>query len=341
MVYPRACGGTSWSHSVGRTPTGLSPRLRGNRIQDHAQGSGDGSIPALAGEPSTPGGCGRASRVYPRACGGNQLGRRFYRRLCGSIPALAGEPTFCCAALPRLRVYPRACGGTVLEQRIKDRDWGLSPRLRGNRAPRLHTAIRRGSIPALAGEPTCGRTGGSQRGVYPRACGGNRVDDRTGAQVRRSIPALAGEPRSPSPGGWFAEVYPRACGGTDNPAGLSPSEPGLSPRLRGNPGVPVEPGPGYGSIPALAGEPSAGCRSRDPHRVYPRACGGTCRTLRIPSEFQGLSPRLRGNPGHCNAHRAGRGSIPALAGERMDGAEVNAHHWSIPALAGEPRRDSV
>ena len=31
-VYPRVCGGTAGHRSAGRTPVGLSPRVRGNRV---------------------------------------------------------------------------------------------------------------------------------------------------------------------------------------------------------------------------------------------------------------------------------------------------------------------
>ena len=50
--------------------------------------------------------------------------------------------------------------------------------------------------------------------------------------------------------------------------------------------------------------------------VYPRVCGGTvCLALRCAS-WQGLSPRVRGNPG--------AGPLPVHDGR------------SIPACAGEP-----
>ena len=76
------------------------------------------------------------------------------------------------------------------------------------------------------------------------------------AQARvRSIPAYAGEPRVGA--GFVARrgVYPRVCGGTDMPLLDGTGLPGLSPRMRGNPG---------------AGQPPPGLVT-----VYPRVCGGT------------------------------------------------------------------
>ena len=172
-----------------------------------------GSIPALAGEPKRHVLPGIESGVYPRACGGTRLvnlivaaGNGLSPRLRGnpvsctgrsvprwSIPALAGEP----AAVPTRKganaVYPRACGGTRAELREIQRKEGLSPRLRGNRVGCTSGPSRRGSIPALAGEPATLAAVAPAVTVYPRACGGTRCAD-----VNPGLP----------------KVYPRACGGT-------------------------------------------------------------------------------------------------------------------------------
>ena len=54
-VYPRACGGTQINLFRAVTRYGLSPRLRGNPSGPKAWSTRIRSIPALAGEPSTPG----------------------------------------------------------------------------------------------------------------------------------------------------------------------------------------------------------------------------------------------------------------------------------------------
>ena len=51
-VYPRACGGTIPDVCVVDGPNGLSPRVRGNQMQERSWGGHFGSIPARAGEPS-------------------------------------------------------------------------------------------------------------------------------------------------------------------------------------------------------------------------------------------------------------------------------------------------
>ena len=50
-VYPRACGGTQPSQSTGTPSTGLSPRLRGNLVNQGLDDALIRSIPAPAGEP--------------------------------------------------------------------------------------------------------------------------------------------------------------------------------------------------------------------------------------------------------------------------------------------------
>ena len=131
-VYPRACGGTLIQFSLHVQTLGLSPRMRGNRVDGQRLEFKPGSIPAHAGEPSSPSGKTANSRVYPRACGGTSKGKetertkeglsprmrgnpaRALRRweVEGSIPAHAGEPLVRRLFHPTPRVYPRACGGT-------------------------------------------------------------------------------------------------------------------------------------------------------------------------------------------------------------------------------------
>ena len=69
-VYPRGCGGTIFS--LNRIPTipGLSPRVRGNPMNNTATMGKRGSIPAGAGEPISLAVTSRLDRVYPRGCGG-------------------------------------------------------------------------------------------------------------------------------------------------------------------------------------------------------------------------------------------------------------------------------
>ena len=213
-VYPRVCGGTPCSDRYSPTGVmGLSPRVRGNHERVQHCGGQQWSIPACAGEPavqaSRRGWCG----VYPRVCGGTNLGLRGLNSVgglsprvrgnppaasasnssAGSIPACAGEPAPGRERRRRCRVYPRVCGGTRFGVTVNVMVLGLSPRVRGNRV------------------------------LHERA-----------AFSSRSIPACAGEPASRSGRTLYRQVYPRVCGGTSRNRPSRSTETGLSPRVRGN-----------------------------------------------------------------------------------------------------------
>ena len=273
-VYPRVCGGTGNEVAPQEAGHGLSPRVRGNLHQAAHPGLLQGSIPACAGEPTSPTCPPASARVYPRVCGGTASsgtqpadkrglsprvrgnprasGRR--RRRMGSIPACAGEPPRRRKRQITVRVYPRVCGGTASAFLRRRRSSGLSPRVRGNRAGHPVAGARRGSIPACAGEP------------------GKRV----------TLFALI-------------EVYPRVCGGTVQWPGAPSKSDGLSPRVRGNPTGRFFWTGASGSIPACAGEPTDTTSTARPVKVYPRVCGGTDSSAPMIDRTRGLSPRVRGN----------------------------------------------
>ena len=172
-VYPRVCGGTSLKIRNHSPTGGLSPRVRGNPLDDMEEAACMGSIPACAGEPDNRMKLHLETEVYPRVCGGtlnmpalhrqnrglsprvrgNQRAVLRIHGRWGSIPACAGEPYRDKAVDRRRRVYPRVCGGTQRLSLLAHRAIGLSPRVRGN--PTAWSsgfpAIR--SIPACAGEP--------------------------------------------------------------------------------------------------------------------------------------------------------------------------------------------
>ena len=212
---------------------------------------------------------------------------------------------------------------------------GLSPRVRGNHGHFLAQGALEGSIPACAGEPSRRRRGRPRTRVYPRVCGGtalrdlsdilasglsprvrgNRHASSTPAGGDGSIPACAGEPWSPPCFAVLLGVYPRVCGGTCAPWPVLRAQVGLSPRVRGNPGLSSLRFDRGGSIPACAGEPTGRPPPTRSPRVYPRVCGGTVCDDAGDVNVVGLSPRVRGNPLCSQCLKQKAGSIPACAGE--------------------------
>ena len=233
----------------------------------------------------------------------------------GSIPACAGEPSTGYCYRCQVTVYPRVCGGTEAPPPASICRQGLSPRVRGNRRHQPRNLRQARSIPACAGEPISHPARRRYYQVYPRVCGGTSKGDATpqatvglsprvrGNRQERisplcrpgSIPACAGEPRlgHRRPGGH--RVYPRVCGGTCRPPQLHRLGRGLSPRVRGNPAVPLYRVPELRSIPACAGEPQWLNTPHRLHPVYPRVCGGTAPGDAAAAMPAGLSPRVRGN----------------------------------------------
>ena len=174
-----------------------------------------------------------------------------------SIPAYAGEPGSPSLPTPPDMVYPRVCGGT---------------------------------------EPVCNQPSAAGEGLSPRMRGNPAGLPRQGT-AGRSIPAYAGEPATAGPVPSCTAVYPRVCGGTTGRESQLRITPGLSPRMRGNRGNGAGTGAAAGSIPAYAGEPFMIMTRMRMARVYPRVCGGTCGGKIVAYAGQGLSPRMRGNPG--------------------------------------------
>ena len=178
------------------TPTGLSPRGRGNPRRACARRPGWRSIPAWAGKPLQAGKKGSATVVYPRVGGETSRrcwtfsitsglsprgrGNRSQVRLDGtqarSIPAWAGKPLSTRRTCRAFAVYPRVGGETGTMAAYTPRRMGLSPRGRGNRGRHGRSRCRLRSIPAWAGKPSGSIMGRVLHKVYPRV-GGETAGD--------------------------------------------------------------------------------------------------------------------------------------------------------------------
>ena len=151
-AYPRVCGATQRFSKHVDNDRGLSPRVRGNRVNAAIRGNNQGPIPACAGQPG-----GRITRrqrawAYPRVCGAtdlNHVSSSFKTGLSprvrgnlvliagfasehGPIPACAGQPKRRSFIGHSYRAYPRVCGATLHSSLPPLTLCGLSPRVRGN-----------------------------------------------------------------------------------------------------------------------------------------------------------------------------------------------------------------
>ena len=200
------------------------------------------------------------------------------------------------------------CGGTLHESRIEAVALGLSPRVRGNPVYRT---------------------------VYPRVCGGtDRSSGYTSTGIR-SIPACAGEPDALN-SVCLRTVYPRVCGGTDPARQFIDDPTGLSPRVRGNPGLHLIPASFAGSIPACAGEPHL-THTDLTSRSIP-ACAGEPRSKLQRMSSKRSIPACAGEPIFARKGRAtcDQGLSPRVRGNQQRGKRNDLANGSIPACAGEP-----
>ena len=272
-VYPRARGEASPQNGRSSMNCGLSPRSRGSPFAMGRQSPGTRSIPALAGKPEDRTGS-RSGRVR-------------------SIPALAGKPGDSLRHRSFSPVYPRARGEAMMVCITPPPGGGLSPRSRGSPLS-VETPWRSsGSIPALAGKPVGVRVRFGVAAVYPRARGeaaqmsqprkayrglsprsrGSPSRGYSPRRSRRSIPALAGKPGKSATWRRTWRVYPRARGEARTGQSDRNCSGGLSPRSRGSRPSRSHPASPAGSIPALAGKPTASRGLRSRTWVYPRARG--------------------------------------------------------------------
>ena len=170
-------------------------------------------------------------------------------------------------------------------------------------------------------------------GLSPRVRG-SRNDAISIAHINRSIPASAGQPQPPCLQAGRPQVYPRECGAAVLPAFNAEYADGLSPRVRGSPSVILRHVPRIGSIPASAGQPARTSSSRRTCKVYPRECGAAVMIYTCSTPVQGLSPRVRGSPRIRRRLIRWARSIPASAGQPIEGKNMSSKRKVYPRECG-------
>ena len=312
-VHPRERGESLQPVVPGQYNPGPSPRARGILLRRIRVRSGRGSIPASAGNPASRPPARSRRRVHPRERGESAREVTHRHQPSGpsprargipakgltaaqwarSIPASAGNPLEWETTPTNVRVHPRERGESDEVSTGNVPILGPSPRARGIRRLRRPAGGCVRSIPASAGNPASATSRGDASGVHPRERGESRAALASSTQVAGpsprargirncraaprsflgSIPASAGNPRAPPPEPTHPRVHPRERGESAKQAIEWAPARGPSPRARGIPGGPGQPGPGAGSIPASAGNPT--CASSIPWqpRVHPRERG--------------------------------------------------------------------
>ena len=237
-----------------------------------------------------------------------------WRPVRGPIPAGAGETRSDHPQAPVSGAYPRWRGGNRRQRNAPHVREGLSPLARGKPEVVSFAPVRRGPIPAGAGETHGFLTAITMPGAYPRWRGGNQLGflikrgggglsplargkqptSTWGAAGPGPIPAGAGETRISNLPRSQPRAYPRWRGGNRRQRNAAHVREGLSPLARGKPNSIIYTAAEQGPIPAGAGETSLPTPFSCAAWAYPRWRGGNQpKVVRIPA-ILGLSPLARG-----------------------------------------------
>ena len=193
----------------------------------------------------------------------------------------------------------------------------VHPRMRGER----HLVTRMdpcqdGSSPHVRGTPTAPEAE-TLRSRFIPACAGNAHPLRACIRCQSVHPRIRGE---------------RAGPGSDRtkPVGSSPHARGTRQGLTREPGR-------HRFILACAGNACAGRPRLPQSAVHPRMCGECLPAASTTSILIGSSPHVRGTPPGYRLPAAQRRSIPACAGNALDGISRKAVNTVHPRMRGEHR----
>jgi len=213
---------------------GLSPRARGTHGSGCFQNAHPRSIPAGAGNTSSPGRPPRGEEVYPRGRGehsgggcrclprnglsprarGTQSAQLAAETSSGSIPAGAGNTLLQDVLVDPDRVYPRGRGEHGTIKTARNMSTGLSPRARGTPEPcPSHSGSDR-SIPAGAGNTFLLFPLFRFRRVYPRGRGEHTSSEPSGAVLWGLSPRARGTLRRPQGSHGHQRSIPAGAGNT-------------------------------------------------------------------------------------------------------------------------------
>ena len=293
-AHPRECGADVQIAQGVKSLQGSSPRVRGRPAACSSPATGDGLIPASAGQTHFLHRCHRLARAHPRECGAD-LHRRsatFVNR--GSSPRVRGRRTRPTCRSCRLGLIPASAGQTYPFPSCK---------LSSTAHPRECGADE------VEGDKLC-----LIRGSSPRVRG-RRLRLRRRVGVARLIPASAGQTDASKSIDKGVGAHPRECGADRGRARMAQATQGSSPRVRGRQVAWIHRSQPPGLIPASAGQTCSRTAMRLVTRAHPRECGADFVDPHRVVGVLGSSPRVRGRRLPPRPYCPGHGLIPASAGQ--------------------------
>ena len=166
--------------------------MRGTFAPCRAVAAELGIIPAYAGNTRRAGSWSDCYRDHPRVCGEHTPSSRKKVNFSGIIPAYAGNTLFGLSSARNVRAHPRVCGEHHLSCESIAVYGGSSPRMRGTLGSRVVAAVRRGIIPAYAGNTLGALYERTLLRDHPRVCGEHRTVSENTVVVPGSSPRMRG-----------------------------------------------------------------------------------------------------------------------------------------------------
>ena len=210
--HPRVCGEHDPLVPSVCDVLGSSPHMRGTLGRRVVGLCLVGIIPAHAGNTTARNASTKAKRDHPRVCGEHRPEHHIVPVLRGSSPRMRGTPVSCQFSWHGWGIIPAYAGNTlpVLPNPFSPRDHprvcgehgrcgvcgcqplGSSPRMRGTPAGWLGCRLRRGIIPAYAGNTWDSQSARWSRRDHPRACGEHEGNTLAGHTFTGSSPRMRG-----------------------------------------------------------------------------------------------------------------------------------------------------
>ena len=377
-AHPRECGADVQIAQGVKSLQGSSPRVRGRPAACSSPATGDGLIPASAGQTHFLHRCHRLARAHPRECGADLHRRsatfvnrgssprvrgRRTRPTCrscrlGLIPASAGQTYPFPSCKLSSTAHPRECGADAAKHSEILRRQGSSPRVRGRLDHLRRPRQDRGLIPASAGQTPCYQNGSHSTRAHPRECGADEVEGdklclirgssprvrgrrlrlRRRVGVARLIPASAGQTDASKSIDKGVGAHPRECGADRGRARMAQATQGSSPRVRGRQVAWIHRSQPPGLIPASAGQTCSRTAMRLVTRAHPRECGADFVDPHRVVGVLGSSPRVRGRRYPARLPVQQPGLIPASAGQTAPDSPKSTNPGAHPRECGADKR---
>ena len=291
--HPRVCGEHDCVVIEGTCSPGSSPRVRGTHDQCRRPDSGEGIIPACAGNTSLASGPSIEAGDHPRVCGEHQALLTYSLTRAGSSPRVRGTRRAHRGARSRIGIIP-ACAGNTCTRMTATPPAGDHPRVCGEHSrSSKNPPMPQGSSPRVRGTPPQVGNLRNVQGIIP-ACAGNTMR-------RKSARPMMSD-------------HPRVCGEHNRRRSCFCPLSGSSPRVRGTLIEPEYLASLDGIIPACAGNTLHGVRFGLLYKDHPRVCGEHASLDVDGLSAVGSSPRVRGTPISDNGTVDDSGIIPACAG---------------------------